>query len=308
MGENYQRVSSNQQVHAIYPQDSRTLATHRHTESLSLSGTGLAPGHRTSLRQVGQTILMKDLIQSLFTKLGYRITKLDSVWKPELGLDAFFPLLQSFGFSPQHIIDVGANHGDWTRTAIRYFPAAQYTLVEPQDHLKSHIQDLVAAGHKITWTSAGAGDKSGTLPFTLSHRDDSSTFLLDAEQARSAERPQVMLPVMTLDEIAASSAKTTNAPPPEMVKIDAEGLDLKVLGGASTLLGVTEVFLIEVCICSHDGTNTAMAIINFMAQAGYRLIDITDINRSPKHHVLWLAEFAFLRVGSPLLNRVTSYE
>jgi FkbM family methyltransferase len=247
---------------------------------------------------------MKNLIQSLFHKLGYRITKRDSVWKPEYGLDHFFPLLKNLGFSPRHILDVGANHGHWTRTAIRYFPQAQYTLVEPQDHLKTHIQDLLDAGHQIHWITAGAGDTPGVFPFSIAHRDDSSTFVLSADQARAAGHQQIMVPIRTLNEIVASSA----APPPDMVKIDAEGLDLQVLNGASNLLGVTDVFLVEACICSSSGPNTAAALIELMAQAGYRLIDITDLNRSPKHQVLWLAEFAFLRAASPLLARVTSYE
>jgi len=247
---------------------------------------------------------VKNLIQSLFRKLGYRLTRLDSVWKPDYGLDSFFPLLKDLGFAPRHILDVGANHGNWTRTALRYFPAAQYTLVEPQDHLKTHIQDLLAAGHKITWINAGAGDTPGTFPFTISHRDDSSTFALDAQQARAAGHQQVMLPIRTLNEIV----RSTGVPPPDMVKIDAEGLDLKVLTGASDLLGVTDVFLVEACICSSGGPNTAHAVIDFMSRAGYRLIDVTDLNRSPKHHVLWLAEFAFLRTASKLLDRVTSYE
>jgi FkbM family methyltransferase len=247
---------------------------------------------------------MRNLVQSLFGKLGYRITTLDSVWKPEFGLEAFFPLLKSFGFSPRHVIDVGANHGHWTRTAIRYFPEAQYTLVEPQDHLKRHIQDLLAAGDKIQWINAGAGDQSGTLPFALAPRDDSSRFLLDPGQAPAPGFQQILVSVKTLNEIVASSS----APMPDMVKIDAEGFDLKVLAGASELLGRTDVFLVEACVCSHDGENTAAAVINFMTQAGYRMIDITDLNRSPTHKVLWLAELAFLRNGSPLLNRVTSYE
>ena len=45
-----------------------------------------------------------------------------------------------------------------------------------------------------------------------------------------------------------------------------------------------------------------------MANAGYRLIDITDLARSPKHGVLWLCELAFLRKASSLLNEVKSYE
>jgi hypothetical protein len=108
---------------------------------------------------------MKNPVQSLFGKLGYRITRLGSVWKSGFGLDLFFTFLKSFAFAPRHIIDVGANKGHWTRTALRYAPAAQYTLSEPQDGLKIHIQDLLSAGHHITWIHAGAGERSGTSPF-----------------------------------------------------------------------------------------------------------------------------------------------
>jgi hypothetical protein len=45
-----------------------------------------------------------------------------------------------------------------------------------------------------------------------------------------------------------------------------------------------------------------------MAGVGYRLIDITSLERSPKHGVLWLCELAFLRKGSLLLDKVDSFE
>ena len=61
--------------------------------------------------------------------------------------------------------------------SLTYFPEAHYTLVEPQDHLKVHIQDLLDRGCKITWINAGAADKAGMLPFTTyPDRDVASTF------------------------------------------------------------------------------------------------------------------------------------
>ncbi len=93
-----------------------------------------------------------------------------------------------------------------------------------------------------------------------------------------------------------------------MVKIDAEGFDLKVLSGASALFGKVEVFLVEAVVCCVDYENTITEVIHRMASVGYRLIDITDLNRSPKYGVLWLCELAFLRKGSHLLDKVTSYE
>lgn len=219
--------------------------------------------------------------------------------QPADGLDAFFSLLKRFNFTPKHILDVGANRGLWTRKAIHYFPEARYTLVEPQDSLKAHIGDLLEAGFSITWINAGASDKSGTLPLNISSRDDSSTFVPQPEDAAT----QIIVPVKTLNEIVACGG----VPMPDMVKIDAEGFDLKVLAGASDLLGKTELFFVEVVICASVYENTIARVVQKMDDAGYRVIDITDINRSPKYGVLWLCELAFLRNDSRLLDTATSY-
>jgi FkbM family methyltransferase len=218
------------------------------------------------------------------------------------GLSPFFALLKRSGFAPKHILDVGANRGLWTREALKFFPDARYTLVEPQDRLKSYIQDLLDGGYKIQWINAGASDKSGTLPFTISHRDDSSTFDLSEEQARAAGLQRTTVQVRTLNEIATSVGCI-----PEMVKIDAEGFDLKVLAGGSELWGKTDVLLIEAAICSSS-ENTVREVVNRMYDAGYHLLDVTDLNRSPKHGVLWLCELAFLRNGCSLFDAASSYE
>jgi FkbM family methyltransferase len=248
---------------------------------------------------------VKRLIHWLLVKFGYRVVRIrrQEETAPSEGLEPFFALIKKLGFAPKHIIDVGANQGQWTRTAIKYFPEAQYTLVEPQDHLKSYIKDLVDEGYKIQWIHAGAGNAAGTLPFTVAQRDDSSTFALSEEEARKAGLAQTRVAVRTLNEIAAGSGALA----PDMVKIDAEGFDLRVLAGASELLGKTEIFLVEACVCCGY-ENSAAAVVEFMAGAGYRLMDITDLNRSPRHGVLWLCELAFVRKGSGLLEGVEAYE
>jgi FkbM family methyltransferase len=246
--------------------------------------------------------LIKKLVQSTFNKFGYRVVSDRPRVVPQgpYGLEGFLSLLNGFGFDPKHIIDVGANKGTWTRTALQFFPDARYTLFEPQDHLKSHIQDLFDRGYKITWISEGVADQPGSLPFRISHRDDSSSFICTPADADN----RISVPVTTLNEIASSTAE----PLPEMVKIDAEGFDLRVLAGASDLLGKTDVFFVEVAIGCLGFENTIANVIRTMDEAGYHVVDITDINRSPKFGVLWLCELAFLRNASPLFSSVTSYE
>src|SRR6201987_148010 len=120
---------------------------------------------------------VKNLIQSFLRPFGLRLARLQDKPQNDYGYAVLFSLLKRFGFSPKHIVDIGANHGNWTRTSLQYFPEAQYTLLEPQNELMVHVQDLVAAGRKFRWINAGASDKSGTLPFFLARRDDSSSFV-----------------------------------------------------------------------------------------------------------------------------------
>jgi FkbM family methyltransferase len=242
------------------------------------------------------------LVQSAFEQLGYRLIRIQTA-EPVFGIYYFFPLLKRLGFAPRHVIDVGANKGNWTRTAFRYFPKASYTLIEPQGELRNYVQDLVKQGCRIQWICAGAADKPGLLPFTVVSHDVSSTFAISQGDAEKAGHRQIAIPVRTLDEIVSSS----ELPMPEMVKIDTEGFDLKVFRGASSLIGKTEIFLMEVNI-REPWENGLAEVIQQMSRSGYRLFDITDLNRSPKFGVLWLMELAFLKDGSRLLDSVTSYE
>src|SRR5579862_1923967 len=235
------------------------------------------------------------------TRLGYRLVRIDR--GPTYGLECLFPMLKRLGFAPKHVVDVGANHGRWTRTAIEYFPDACYTLVEPQDGLKVDVQDLIDAGRKIRWVNAGAGDRPGVLPFTICERDDASNFTISEQDARAAGLRRIDVPVRTLDEIVSSS----NLPIPDMVKIDAEGFDLKVLAGAGSLIGKTEIFFVEAGVFG-DRENSVLRVMQWMSDKGYSLLDLTELNRSPKFGVLWLMELAFLRNASRLLEGAGSYE
>lgn len=247
--------------------------------------------------------MMKQLLKSVLSSLGYQLVWVGKGGKvPVAPLDIVLDLLARKGFKPRHIIDVGANHGSWSRTAMRYFGEATYTLVDPQERLKVHVQDLIEAG-KVRWVTAGAGDQRGVLSMTMDDRDDSFTFALSAEQAAQAGKKQFEVEVRTLDDIVAESG----LPVPELVKIDAEGFDLKVIDGARSLIGKTEVFTLEASILEPKFENTMLKTLQVMDGLGYQVLDITDLNRSPKHGALWLVELVFIKKGSPLLSTVTSY-
>jgi FkbM family methyltransferase len=243
---------------------------------------------------------MKALVQAALRPFGLQLRRIKHQHNPQFGPEVLFSLLKEKGFAPRRIIDVGANHGHWTRRALIYFPTASYTLVEPQDFLKREVNDLIDAG-RVQWINAGAGDEPGQLPFDVRYRDDCSSFMLVPANNEAPSATRVMVEVKTLDQIVTS----LGLPFPELVKIDAEGFDLKVLRGATTLFGKTDVFLVEAAVCCPDIPNTALEVIQYMDRNGYKLIDITDLNRGPKDNSLWLCELVFLRKSSSLSTTFT---
>jgi FkbM family methyltransferase len=201
-------------------------------------------------------------------------------------------------------MDVGANHGHWTRSALNYFPESYYTLIEPQDSLKKDVHDLLTrGGSKIRWIGAGAGDKPGTLPLTITDEDHdySATFTVPTKTAAARGFRQIEVPMVTLNEIV----RTSDAPFPEMVKIDAEGFDLRVIAGASELLGRTDIFLLETAMYPHPlMENTHVNVITTMSVAGYHVIDITELVHLREYGVLLSCEIAFLRNESRLFAEI----
>jgi FkbM family methyltransferase len=207
-------------------------------------------------------------------------------------LENLILMIREKGFTPNLIVDVGANHGTWARLWKGYFPNSKFILIEPQNWLKSSFQDLL--DDRTVYLPVGVGKFDGTLPFTVYEgRDDSSTFVMSKDQARSLGFKQIDLQIMTLNSIISKQGGQI----PEIVKIDAEGMDLDVLEGASELWNKTEMFLIEANINGEYKQNNILNILNFMDKAGYKMFDITDLNRPFGLRVLWLVELVFVKRG-----------
>ena len=217
-------------------------------------------------------------------------------------LQNFYIVLQQISFTPKHIVDVGANHGTWTRETLNYFPDAYYTLLEPQRQMEDSIKDILKDNKKVKFHAAGAGKKPGTFKFTIVDRDDSCSFLYSQEEAAKMGFTQIEVPVVTLNEFL----PTTNLPAPDLIKIDAEGLDLEVLSGADRYFGQTEIFMVEAGVVNKGFDNSVLKLLAFMDEHGYRLFDFTDLNRPLKLHVLWLVEMVFIKKDGVIDKAINS--
>jgi FkbM family methyltransferase len=222
--------------------------------------------------------------------------------KTILPIDNLLDCLQKLNFYPKHIVDVGANHGGWTRRMLEVFPTCYYSLLEPQPSLRDSVADLLS-NPKIVLHTLGASSKSGNLAFTIVDRDDSCNFRMSAEAAAAEGYKQIVVEVTTLDDLFLHS----HLPKPDVIKIDAEGLDLDVLQGSKSLLPTCELLFLEAAVQCKSFPNRVINVISTVEDYGFSLFDITDINRTQFHNALWLVELAFVRKNGPLESQVTRY-
>jgi len=252
---------------------------------------------------------MKDFIQKLAYSFGYKIEKINkervSKNRPLLLnektslLDTFYNNLKQTNFYPKFVVDIGANTGTWTKELLEHFPETSVLMIEPQINLKEKFEYLLS--EKVTFLNVGVGNKNDVLKFTLHERDDSCSFVYSEEEAMKLGYKQIEIPVKTLNSII----KDNNLLVPDIIKIDAEGLDIEVVEGASDFYNKTEVFLIEASVTNTTYKNTITEVVKLMDNIGYVMYDITDLNRPfPKTPILWLIEIAFVKKDGYLLNNI----
>lgn len=206
-----------------------------------------------------------------------------------------FKQLARKGFSPAHILDVGAHKAEWSRDAHKIFAESAFTLIEPQIEMKPYLDQFCSEAN-ARWILAGAGAAKGELLFTIAPRSDSSSFTYSEADAVEQGLEQRVVPVVTLDAICEESA----LPVPEIVKIDAEGFDLKVMVGAQKLLGAAELFFVEVPLFDFWPDQSFQTITAFMRAHDYEPYDVTDLNRRPGDGTLAMMELAFAKKAGVL--------
>lgn len=206
-------------------------------------------------------------------------------------LDSSLRALKGCGLHARNIIDVGAHLGGWTREAMRFWPDAEYVLLEPQAKL---VERSELTETNVTWICAGAGARDGYYTFAHRQRDDSSTFR-EIPDNDGLTRGTEVLPVMAIDTLV---KERLGGRPPEILKIDAEGWDLEVLAGATSCFGETVAFFVEVGISNPFFSNTLSATDSFMRDVGYRLFAFSDIVINPRSYAQWNAEVVWVLRGS----------
>jgi FkbM family methyltransferase len=198
--------------------------------------------------------------------------------------------LRSLGLAPGTVVDVGVAWG--TPELYDGLPGARRLLIEP---LAEYEEALGAIGGEYVLAAAGAAagqteivvHRVPTLSSPLGERGG------DAAGAAGTRRT---VPLVRVDEAVAERG----LPGPYVLKADVEGAELQVVEGASGILDVTELVLLETSLFPFwDGAPVLADVIAAMRERGFAVYDIYGGHLRPLDGALAQVDVAFVREDGP---------
>jgi FkbM family methyltransferase len=205
-----------------------------------------------------------------------------------------FALLKNVGFNPTAILDIGAFSGEWSRSAEKIFPEAEFFLIESSE---SRREDLMKTG--LSYMIATVGAKPETVDFyDIPGKKASSRFREQTEDFISdSPVKKVTYPLDLLME---------GMPAISMMKIDTQGSELEVLKGAIKILDNVEVLYITVPLMRiHKGSPLALEILSFCQAQGFELLNYVDGDARGPLDALVHVDLTLAKASSPLFSAIS---
>jgi FkbM family methyltransferase len=226
--------------------------------------------------------------QALVRKMGYQISRLDT------GVDASNATTEQqrlLGENVSVIFEVGAADGRDCLDYAKRYPNATVHAFEP---MPENYAKLVQKSHenpRIIAHQMALSDEVGIADFFVAEWDDASS-LLKSENTGSTfddyhkTKKHISVSVDTIDNIC--NMKSINHI--DLLKIDAQGAELKIIKGAHNILSRTNV---RVIYCEiqflrlYQDAARFDEIWSYLSDYGYRLHNIYDLIHNHRGEICW---------------------
>ena len=209
-------------------------------------------------------------------------------------MDAALAHLHQKGFRPDVILDIGAAKGWWTVSAAQRWHGAEFFMIDPLLESEPFLQQL-CRDPRFHYLRLAIGDKPGQTTLYVGADPDGTSLLIPCADSSNAQS----VPIMTIDQLLESAT----IKPPQLVKIDVQGYELKVLQGAAKIFEHAEVFIIEANLFEFmPGCPRLHELIAFMADRGFYPFDFAGFLRRPYQNDLGQIDVVFINQSSPLVS------
>lgn len=244
---------------------------------------------------------MKILVQRLFRSLGFEVSRSRAERTPERNvlrhsLEGVLQQVKNTGFVPATVIDVGAAMGYFTTTCHKFFPQAQYLLIEPLAEYVPALSKVVQAIPTATYELRAASATDG--PVVLHVHDDlvGSSLYRETEEGTGVNGVPREVAAISLDRLMVQR----QAQPPFMIKVDVQGAELDVLSGARTTLRHAELVVLEVSLFQFfHGAPLLCDVVAHMKSHGFVPYDLLGLQYRPIDGALSQVDVVFVKEHGP---------
>ncbi|MBI4660984.1 MAG: FkbM family methyltransferase [Verrucomicrobia bacterium] len=188
---------------------------------------------------------------------------------------------QAGGFRPKIVYDIGAYQGGWAEMCHAIFSPAQCFLFEPQPENQSRLKARQPPGAHWELMPVALGDVEQIQPLYRTQNNSASSILPPIEGAvpgawgtKCVERMDVR--VVTLDKLA----ETRALPPPDLVKIDVQGYEGRVISGGRNVLPTAQRIVVEASLHPiYKDQSLLPEVAATLSSWGFDIEDITEACR-----------------------------
>ena len=219
----------------------------------------------------------------------------------ELVLDHYLVPFSRFGLDgelvahlPRHeaitLVDIGANRGDFSAAVLGHCGIKRALLVEPQEDRCAELKARFA-DPRFAISNYALLERPGSADLQILGADSCSSLLAVKADAGFSDRhidvsveKRLAVPVSTLDELL---ARHEWREPIDLLKIDTQGTELRILRGAAQALASVRLLWIEVSFRSlYEGDAQFPEIHEFLGRSGFRLFSFHEAFRGADGELL----------------------
>jgi FkbM family methyltransferase len=231
---------------------------------------------------------IKLLVQGVANRFGFHIRRIDRNVSVE---DAYREQVRLLKGEGDVVFEVGAFDG---RDAVRYaelFPRAKVYAFEPVPESFALLQEKARQTASIVPINVALSDHVGTASFHLSNWVDASSLLRPAVTGSTFDKYQEShrTIAVSVDSIDATCERL-GIDHIDLLKIDAQGAELRILKGAAKTLSKRKIRLIYVEVqfmeC-YEGAARFDQVMSELIGYGFRFHNLFNLNHNQRGELAW---------------------